>query len=110
MEAGLLPAQIVLDPGLGFGKTAAQSSQVLGRLGDLQAALAPYGLHRAPLLVGASRKRFLAAPGQPPLERDVASAAAAALAVYQGATIVRTHNVEMTAEAVRIAHDCLTRR
>ncbi|KAK2076028.1 hypothetical protein QBZ16_001364 [Prototheca wickerhamii] len=110
LEAGLLPAQIVLDPGLGFGKTAAQSSQVLGRLGDLQAALAPYGLHRAPLLVGASRKRFLAAPGQPPLERDGASAAAAALAAYQGATVIRTHNVEMTAEAVRIAHDCLTRQ
>lgn len=105
----MAPYQLILDPGLGFGKRAEQSSQLLGRLCDLREML-PRPFARTPLLVGASRKRFLSAPEQHPHDRDVASAAAAALSVYQGATFVRAHNVPMTVEAVRIAHDCLVNR
>lgn len=110
LAAGIEPWNLVLDPGLGFGKQGPQSSELLGRLRELRGMMAG-PLQHAPWLVGASRKRFLApaAGGAPPAERDVASAAAAALAVAGGAVFVRAHNVAVTRQAVDVAHAAMQR-
>jgi dihydropteroate synthase len=101
--AGVDPARLVLDPGLGFAKTAAHNRALLRRL-DVLLALG------FPLLVGASRKRFLGqlladADGveRPPAERDRASAAISALAACAGAWGVRVHDVEATMDALAVA-------
>jgi dihydropteroate synthase len=88
---------IVLDPGIGFGKTAEQSLTVLARLGELKS----FGL---PLLVGASRKRFIASvvPSEPD-QRLGGSIAAHLIAVRNGAKIIRTHDVAETVQALRVA-------
>ncbi|MCX9192283.1 dihydropteroate synthase [Carbonactinospora thermoautotrophica] len=103
IDAGVSPEQIVLDPGLGFAKTAEHNWRLLAHLDVLQQ------LGR-PLLIGASRKSFLgellAGPdGQPrPVrERDVATAAVSALAAAEGAWGVRVHDVRSTLDAVRVA-------
>jgi len=95
--AGIARAQIVLDPGIGFGKTPEQSIQVLGRLAELKR----FGL---PVLVGASRKRFinLVVPSKPS-ERVGGSIAAHLLAAQRGAAIVRVHDVAETVQALRVA-------
>jgi dihydropteroate synthase len=95
--AGIARANIVLDPGIGFGKTAEQSITAVARLAELKS----FGL---PLLVGASRKRFidkvsLASPDQ----RLGGSIAAHVLAAADGAAIIRTHDVPETVQALRIA-------
>ena len=101
--AGVRREQVVLDPGLGFAKPGEANWPLLGRLGELL----DVGL---PVLVGASRKRFLgrllAGPdGQPvpPLARDGATAAVSALAAASGAWCVRVHDVPGTVDAVRVA-------
>jgi dihydropteroate synthase len=101
-DAGVDPRRVVLDPGLGFAKTAAHNWQLLARLDELVA------LGR-PVLVGASRKRFLGsllagADGEPlpPAERDDATAATTALAAAAGAWAVRVHAVRASADAVRV--------
>jgi dihydropteroate synthase len=101
-EQGMDVDQVVLDPGLGFAKTAEHNLQVLARLPELLA------LGR-PLVVGASRKRFLgsllAAPDgtpRPALDRDDATAATSTLAALAGAWCVRVHSVRATADAVRV--------
>ncbi len=88
---------LVLDPGLGFAKTAEHNWSVLQGLSALTA------LGR-PLLVGASRKAFLGAllDGRPEIGRDAASAAVAVLAAQAGAWAVRVHDVRPSADAVRI--------
>jgi dihydropteroate synthase len=95
--AGLPPRNIVLDPGIGFGKTAEQSMIALARLDELRA----FGL---PLLVGASRKSFVASvtPSEPQ-QRLGGSIAAHVIAARNGARIIRTHDVAETAQALRIA-------
>jgi dihydropteroate synthase len=95
--AGLPPRNIVLDPGIGFGKTAEQSMIALARLDELRA----FGL---PLLVGASRKSFVASvtPSEPQ-QRLGGSIAAHVIAARNGARIIRTHVVAETAQALRIA-------
>ena len=95
--AGLPPGNIVLDPGIGFGKTAEQSMIALARLDELRA----FGL---PLLVGASRKSFVASvtPSEPQ-QRLGGSIAAHVIAARNGARIIRTHDVAETAQALRIA-------
>lgn len=87
LHAGMNRAQIVLDPGLGFAKDAAQSRALLARCGALRAL-------GFPLLVGPSRKSFLAdlAPAAQPAERDAVSIGAAAVAAAQGATWIRLHD------------------
>lgn len=92
-------AQVFLDPGLGFAKTAEQSALLLGRTADLVAT----GL---PVLIGASRKSFLGAlTGLPrPEDRLPASLAAAALAVQQGARALRVHDVGPTRQLVDVLH------
>jgi len=93
---GVDPEQIVLDPGLGFGKTAEQNLTLLARLDAFA------GLGR-PLLVGASRKSFLGAlTGRPPAERLMGSLAAAAWAAAAGAAMVRVHDVGPTAELLAV--------
>jgi dihydropteroate synthase len=89
--------RIVLDPGIGFGKTPEQSMTAIGHLDRLKA----FGL---PLLVGASRKRFIATvvPSEPQ-QRLGGSIAAHLLAVQKGAAIIRTHDVAETVQALRVA-------
>jgi dihydropteroate synthase len=95
--AGISPDNIVLDPGIGFGKTPEQSMMVLARLNEL-ASLGP------PLLVGASRKRFISTvmPSEPQ-QRLGGSIAAHLLAAEGGARIIRTHDVAETVQALRVA-------
>jgi dihydropteroate synthase len=96
-RAGLTRQHVVLDPGIGFGKTPEQSLVAIARLRELQ----EFGL---PILVGASRKRFIAkiSPA-PPDQRLGGSIAAHLLAVANGAAIIRTHDVAETVQALRVA-------
>jgi dihydropteroate synthase len=96
-RAGIARDRMVLDPGIGFGKTPEQSITALARLDQLKA----FGL---PLLVGASRKRFIdtICPA-PPDRRLGGSLAAHLLAVAGGARIIRTHDVAETVQAFRVA-------
>lgn len=96
-RAGIARENIVLDPGIGFGKTPEQSVTAIARLAELKS----FGF---PLLVGASRKRFIdrispAAPDQ----RLGGSIAAHVLAAADGAAIIRAHDVAETVQALRIA-------
>src|SRR5918997_2540266 len=103
VAAGVEPSRLVLDPGLGFAKTAEHNWALLRRLD----VLVRTGL---PVLVGASRKRFLGslladeqgAP-RPTSGRDVATAAVSALAAHHGAWGVRVHDVIGSLDAVRVA-------
>jgi dihydropteroate synthase len=96
--AGIPAARIVLDPGFGFAKSAEQNMLLCDRLAELAAL----GL---PLLVGPSRKRFLGTiTGREVVDRDVATAAACALAYERGARLFRVHNVAATRDAVLVAH------
>jgi dihydropteroate synthase len=96
-QARIARANIVLDPGIGFGKTPAQSLTCLARLGEFK----QFGL---PLLVGASRKRFIDAVDKSrPGERIGGSIASHLLAAGNGAAILRVHDVAETVQALRIA-------
>lgn len=96
-RAGIRRDRVVLDPGIGFGKTAEQSITVIARLDRF----ASFGL---PLLIGLSRKRFIAAVARSqPDERLPGSIAANLLAVLAGAAIVRVHDVAETVQALRVA-------
>lgn len=103
LAAGVLPQQLVLDPGLGFAKSGANNWPLLARLGELRNL-------GHPLLIGASRKRFLGAllatetgVPLPPTERDNATTAVTALVAAAGAWCVRVHHVAGSADAVRVA-------
>ena len=95
-RAGIARQNIVLDPGIGFGKTPEQSLTAIARLPELKS----FGL---PLLVGASRKRFIdTVSPAPPDQRLGGSIAAHLLAVAGGAAIIRTHDVAETVQALRV--------
>lgn len=101
LDAGVGAARLVLDPGIGFGKTVAQNFQLLAQQADL--------LHLGrPVLAGWSRKSALGAAlahdGQvpEPAQRQAASVAAALLAVQRGASVVRVHDVKDTVDALKI--------
>jgi dihydropteroate synthase len=96
-KGGVPEGNIVLDPGIGFGKTPEQSMIALARLDEFLS----FGL---PLLVGASRKRFIAsvAPSEPQ-QRLGGSIAAHLIATQRGARIIRTHDVAETVQALRVA-------
>lgn len=102
--AGIDPAAICLDPGLGFGKTVEHNLALLHGLSELAS------LGR-PVMVGASRKRFLAAilGPLPPAARDAASAAAHVLAIAFGAVAIRTHDVVGGLQTARVA-DAIVRK
>ncbi|SDD59042.1 dihydropteroate synthase [Streptomyces prasinopilosus] len=102
LEGGVAADRVIVDPGLGFSKEAEHDLALLARLDRLRAL-------GHPLLVAASRKRFLghvlAGPdGAPPpaRERDAATAAVSVLAARGGAWAVRVHEVRATADAVRV--------
>ena len=98
--AGVDRSQVVLDPGLGFAKTHAQSWELLAATSRLIADLGQ------PILVGSSRKRFLAQAAEAeatPVQRDAATAATTALAAAAGAWAVRVHEVPANRAAVRTA-------
>jgi dihydropteroate synthase len=96
-RAGISDDRIVLDPGIGFGKTPEQSLTALARLDQLKT----FGL---PLLVGASRKRFIDKVSPAPPDRRLGgSLAAHLLAVAGGARIIRAHDVAETVQALKVA-------
>ena len=101
--AGVDPARVALDPGLGFAKTAEHNWEILRRLGE-------FAVLGRPLLIGASRKAFLgrlladpAGTPRPAVQRDDAGAAVTALAAAAGAWCIRSHVVGSTLDAVRVA-------
>ena len=96
-KAGISAENIVLDPGIGFGKTPEQSMTALARLGELRT----FG---RPILVGASRKRFIStvSPSEPQ-QRLGGSIAAHLVAAQNGAKIIRSHDVAETVQALRVA-------
>jgi len=95
-KAGIAQRCIVLDPGIGFGKTPGQSITMIARLAELRS----FGL---PLLVGLSRKRFIdfVSPSKPD-QRIGGSIAGNVLAALAGADIVRVHDVAETVQALRV--------
>ena len=99
-RAGITKSRILLDPGIGFGKSHEQNLEILARLSE-------FARLGCPIVIGTSRKGFLgealAAPGQPPLssgERLLGTAATVTASILGGAHIVRVHDV---AEIVRVA-------
>ncbi len=96
VAAGVARERIALDPGFGFGKTAAHNFALLARLGE-------FATLGQPLLAGLSRKSMLGhATGRAVGERVHASVAAALLAVERGARIVRVHDVAATRDALAV--------
>jgi dihydropteroate synthase len=102
-EAGVSPEQVILDPGLGFGKTADHNLHLL-------AAVRSFTIWNRPLLLGASRKSFLGrfAGDAAAAARLPASLACACWAVAQGVNIIRTHEVDATRQALRLTEALLT--
>jgi len=104
-KAGVPKPQIILDPGIGFGKSFAQNYELLEKL----LLLAKLGY---PLLVGTSRKGFLGATlardgtPAPPEERIWGTAATVTASILNGAHIVRVHDVPEMVQVARVA-DCL---
>jgi dihydropteroate synthase len=98
-RAGVPADGIIVDPGIGFAKRAADSYGVLARLGELASEL------NRPVLAGPSRKSFMreATGDCPPAERDWGTAAAVAAAVLAGAHVVRVHAVAQMVQVVRVA-------
>lgn len=102
LAAGVAPEQIIIDPGLGFAKNGDQNWRLLANLDRLQAL-------GFPLLIGASRKRFLGelleAGGEhrAPQDRDRATAAITAIAAHHGVWGVRVHEVSASADAISVA-------
>jgi len=95
-QAGISRDMIVLDPGIGFGKTPQQSITCIARVAEFKT----FGL---PLLLGASRKRFIASvsPSEPQ-QRIGGSLAAHLYGVEHGAAIIRAHDVAETVQALRV--------
>ena len=98
--AGLARENIILDPGIGFGKTAEQNLQVIKRMDELVS----YEGADYPVLLGASRKSFIgAALGLPVEERMEATGAACVLGIARGACIMRVHDVKPIVRMCRMA-------
>src|SRR5262245_38540107 len=96
-EAGISPDRIIVDPGIGFGKTLEQNLEIINNLDRL--SLIGY-----PLMVGPSRKGFIGKlTGRPESEREFGTAAAVAAAVLKGAHLVRVHDIRRMADVARVA-------
>jgi dihydropteroate synthase len=101
--AGIPDEHILLDPGIGFGKTVEHSLELLDRLGEIRAL-------GYPLLLGPSRKSFIGYTlDLPPQEREEGTAAAVAVGIARGADIVRVHDVARMARVARMT-DAIVRR
>ena len=97
LDSGIAPERIIIDPGIGFGKTLDHNLRILHGLAELSRL-------GQPLLVGASRKAFIGKIlDVPPDERLEGSLAAAVAAVLSGANIIRAHDVKETRRAVNVA-------
>jgi len=102
-QAGVSDRQIILDPGIGFGKTVEQNLELVDRLREIKAL-------GYPLLVGPSRKSFIGYTlDVPPQERIEGTAAMVALSIDRGADIIRVHDVEVMARVARMT-DAAVRR
>jgi dihydropteroate synthase len=100
--AGVAERALAIDPGIGFGKRPQDNLALLVGIGALRDAVGG----DLPILVGPSRKRFLAGPdGDSPQSRDAATHAACAIAVYEGADAVRVHDVAGAVRACAIARE-----
>lgn len=95
LGAGVDPGKLWIDPGLGFAKTADHNWQLLRDLNQFVAL-------GYPVLVGASRKRFLSPFGEAPADRDQATAIISVLSAEAGVAAVRVHDVARTVEALRV--------
>jgi len=98
VECGIERERIIIDPGIGFGKTLEHNLEILAKLSDFAAM-------GYPVLAGASRKSFIGSilGGIPAEERLEGSLAAAVLAYINGAGILRVHDVKQTIQAVKVA-------
>ncbi len=97
VAAGVPRERVMVDPGVGFGKTVAHNLSLTRHLGELNSL-------GCPIVYGASRKRFLGAiSGREVADRDRATAAACALAVMSGAHVLRVHDVAAVLDAVNVA-------
>lgn len=102
-EAGVADDRIILDPGIGFGKTSEQNMRVMARLGELREL-------GYPILLGASRKSMIGKIlDLPPKERTEGTVATTVLGIAQGVDIVRVHDVTENLRAARVA-DAIVRR
>lgn len=102
-QAGIPDEHIILDPGIGFGKTVPQNLELLDRLGEIR----DLGY---PVLLGPSRKSFIGYTlDLPPDQRVEGTAAAVAIGIARGADIVRVHDVPYMARVARMA-DAIVRR
>ena len=96
-QAGISPDRILVDPGIGFGKTRADNLKLLANIPQFLAM-------GFPVLIGASRKAFLGElTGRGVHEREMGHAAVVATAVWQGAHIVRVHDVKAMKDVVKVA-------
>ena len=95
-HAGIDENQIIIDPGFGFGKTLEHNLELLSRLSELEKL-------KSPVLIGLSRKTMLGLiTGKGVQERQAAGIAAAVIALMQGVSIIRTHDVAETVDAVKV--------
>lgn len=96
LDAGIAPDKIIVDPGIGFGKTVEQNLKLLNRLGELRVL-------GFPILLGPSRKGFIGFTLDLPIDQRVeGTAAAVALGIERGADIVRVHDVKQMARVVKM--------
>ena len=96
ISMGISEEKIIIDPGIGFGKTFEHNLEIINRLGLLQEL-------GYPILIGTSRKRFIGEIlNKEPLERDIGTMATVTAAILNGANIVRVHNVKMAKDVVKV--------
>lgn len=96
VKAGVSPEKIILDPGIGFGKTFENNLEIIKKLCELKKL-------EYPILIGASRKGFIGdILGTPPLDRVEGNLAVAVISAYNGASIIRGHEVKETVRALKI--------
>lgn len=97
VQNGIERSQIMVDPGIGFGKTVAHNLDIIGNLDS-------FSCMDRPVLLGASRKRFIGSIlGRPEADRELGTAIANAFGIAAGAHIVRVHDVAFHRDAVRMA-------
>lgn len=97
LRFGISEEQIVIDPGIGFGKTFNHNLEILNRLSE-------FLVFQKPIAIGVSRKAFIGAitGNSPASERLEGTISASAIAVYNGANIVRVHDVKETLKAMKV--------
>ncbi len=103
LKAGVKPSQIIVDPGIGFGKTVPQNLQILNHLHHFKKL-------GYPILIGSSRKSFIGYTlDLPPNERVEGTAATVAVGIDRGADIIRVHDVKIMTRVARMT-DAIVRK